>query len=773
MKEKILGAFLMLMLPAVCSAGEEPAMKPQKQSDANITGHVVDAKTYEHLAFATIAVKGTTIGIATDATGHYFLKNLPQGRFTLVASSVGYRSAEQTVEISPDKTIEVNFSLTEEALSVEEVVVSASRTETNKKTSPTIVSVASAKLFESTASCNLAETMNFQSGLRVETNCGNCGTTQLRINGLEGQYSQVLLDSRPIFSSLASVYGLEQLPVAMIERVEVLRGGGSALYGSSAIGGTINVITKEPSRNSAQLAHTLTSLGGSNSYDNNTMLNASLVTESGRAGLCVFAQNRHRSGYDHDGDGFTELPLINSRSAGMRSFFRTGAYSRITAQYHHIDEYRRGGDLLDLPPHEVMVAEQTDHSIDGGSLSFDISSADRRNRFNAYASFQNTARKSYYGSKQDPDAYGRTHDLTVATGAQYIHSFDRLWFLPADLTLGVEYNYNDLDDESIGYDYRTKQKVHIIGAYLQNEWKNEHWSLLIGGRLDKHSLVDHVIFSPRANLRYNPGEGASLRLSYSSGFRAPQAFDEDMHIAIVGGERVRIRLADDLREERSHSLSLSADLYHRFGKVQTNLLVEGFYTTLDHVFALRPLPDPDTDGSTIKERYNGSGARVMGINIEGKAAFTRWFDLQAGITLQQSRYKEPEQWSEDPEVAPTRKMFRTPNTYGYLTAELTPVRNLQAAITGTYTGKMLVQHMAGSGTPVDRAVTTPRFFDLNLKVSYDVILYKEIALQLHAGIQNIFNAYQKDFDRGANRDSGYIYGPSLPRSWFVGAKISF
>ena len=533
------------------------------------------------------------------------------------------------------------------------------------------------------------------------------------------------------------------------------------------------IITKDPDRNSAEVGHTITAIGNSSSYDNVTSANASLVTDSRKAGLYVYGQNRHRSGYDHDGDGFTEIPQLQSQSLGLRSFFKTSAYSRITLQYNTVMEYRRGGDRLDLPPHEAMIAEQTDHNINGGSLSFDLSSADFSNRVNVYASFQHIARKSYYGSKQDPDAYGRTHDLTVATGAQYIHSFDRLWFLPADLTLGVEYNYNDLDDESIGYDYRTKQKVHIIGAYLQNEWKNEHWSLLIGGRLDKHSLVDHVIFSPRANLRYNPGEGASLRLSYSSGFRAPQAFDEDMHIAIVGGERVRIRLADDLREERSHSLSLSADLYHRFGKVQTNLLVEGFYTTLDHVFALRPLPDPDTDGSTIKERYNGSGARVMGINIEGKAAFTRWFDLQAGITLQQSRYKEPEQWSEDPEVAPTRKMFRTPNTYGYLTAELTPVRNLQAAITGTYTGKMLVQHMAGSGTPVDRAVTTPRFFDLNLKVSYDVILYKEIALQLHAGIQNIFNAYQKDFDRGANRDSGYIYGPSLPRSWFVGAKISF
>ena len=772
MKEKILGAFLMLLLPAVCSAGEEPAMKPQKQSDANITGHVVDAKTYEHLAFATIAVKGTTIGIATDATGHYFLKNLPQGRFTLVASSVGYRSAEQTVEISPDKTIEVNFSLTEEALSVEEVVVSASRTETNKKTSPTIVSVASAKLFESTASCNLAETMNFQSGLRVETNCGNCGTTQLRINGLEGQYSQVLLDSRPIFSSLASVYGLEQLPVAMIERVEVLRGGGSALYGSSAIGGTINIITREPTRSSAQLSHTLTSLGGSNSYDNNTMLNASIVSESGRAGISVFGQSRHRSGYDHDGDGFTELPVISSQSVGMRSFFRTGAYSRITAQYHHIDEYRRGGDLLKQPPHEAFVAEQTDHAIDGGSLSFDISSADRSNRFNAYASFQNTARKSYYGSKQDLDAYGTTHDLTLAAGMQYVHAFRKLLFMPSELTLGTEYSYDDLSDRSIGYDIRTDQTVHIVGAYLQNEWKTRKWSLLIGGRLDKHNLVDHAIFSPRANVRFNPSESVNLRVSYAGGYRAPQAFDEDMHIAIVGGKRVRIRLADDLKEERSHSVSLSADLYHTFGRVQTNLLVEGFYTRLDDVFALRDIEDT-ADGGKIKERYNGSGATVRGLNAEGRAVFTRWFELQAGVTWQRSRYVEPEYWSEDKTVPPVRRMFRTPDLYGYFTASLKPLRNFTADVTGTCTGEMLVQHMAGSGVERDVAVTTPAFCDVNLRLAYDLRVYKEITLQLYGGVQNLFNAYQKDFDKGVDRDSGYIYGPSLPRSWFIGAKVSF
>ena len=609
--------------------------------------------------------------------------------------------------------------------------------------------------------------------MRVEDDCQNCGFTQVRINGLDGHYSQILVDSHPVFSALTGVYGLEQIPANMIERVEVLRGGGSALFGSSAIGGTINVITKEPSRNSAQMSHTLTSIGGSNSYDNNTMLNASLVTESGRAGLCVFGQSRHRSGYDHDGDGFTEVPVINSQSVSMRSFFRTGAYSRITAQYHHINEFRRGGDMLDRPPHEAQVAEQIDHSIDGGSLSFDISSSDRRNRFNTYVSFQNTARKSYYGSKQDPDAYGTTHDLTVAAGMQYIHEFRKLLFMPSELTFGTEYSYDDLGDRSVGYDIHTDQTVHIVGAYLQNEWKTRKWSLLVGGRLDKHNLVDHVIFSPRVNVRFNPSEAVNLRVSYAGGYRAPQAFDEDMHIAIVGGERVRIRLADDLKEERSHSVSVSADFYRSFGSVQTNLIVEGFYTTLDDVFALRELDTPAPDGSVVKERYNGSGARVMGINIEGRAGLTRWLEIQAGVTLQQSRYKRPEQWSENTLVPPERKMFRTPNTYGYFTATLTPLRGFTAALSGTYTGRMLVQHMAGSGTSIDRAVTTPRFFDMNVRLSYEFRIYKEIGLQLYGGVQNLFDAYQDDFDRGVDRDSGYVYGPSLPRSWFVGAKISF
>lgn len=764
--------YILLALFVCQCMGVSGLEAPKKSTDANLFGHVVDRETHEHIAYATVAVMGTAFGSTTDASGHYFLKNLPEGELTLEVRALGYAAQQQTVTLKKGQTVELNFEVIQSGISMDEVVVSASRTASLRREAPALVSVLDAGLFEKANAACLAQGLAFQPGVRVEDDCQNCGFTQVRINGLDGHYSQVLVDSHPVFSALTGVYGLEQIPANMIERVEVLRGGGSALYGSSAIGGTINVITREPARNSAQLSHTLTSIGGSSSYDNNTMLNASLVTESGRAGLCVFGQNRHRSGYDHDGDGFTEVPVINSQSAGMRSFFRTGAYSRITAQYHHINEYRRGGDRLDQPPHQAMVAEQVDHSIDGGSLSFDISSADRRNRFNAYASFQNTARKSYYGSKQDPDAYGTTHDITVAAGVQYIHAFRKLLFMPSELTFGSEYSYDDLSDRSIGYDIHTDQTVHIVGAYLQNEWKTKKWSLLIGGRLDKHNLVDHAIFSPRANVRFNPSEEVNLRVSYAGGYRAPQAFDEDMHIAVVGGERVRIRLADGLTEERSHSVSLSADLYHTFGKVQTNLLVEGFYTLLDDVFALRDVEDT-ADGGKIKERYNGSGATVRGFNVEGRAVFSRWFELQAGVTLQQSRYKEPEQWSDDAEVPPVRRMFRTPDVYGYFTAALNPFRNFTADLTGTCTGSMLVQHMAGSGVAQDVAVTTPSFFDMNLRLSYDVRVYKEVTMQLYGGVQNLFDAFQKDFDKGADRDSGYIYGPSLPRSWFVGAKFSF
>ena len=747
-----------------------------KDTDANVIGHVTDKDTKEHLSYVTILVKGTTIGTTTDDTGHYFLKNLPEGTFTLEVRSVGYRTETRTVNLVKGKTLELNFEIEEDRVALDGVVVSANRNETTRRMAPTLVNVLPMKTFENTNSTCLAQGLNFQPGVRVENNCQNCGYQQVRINGLDGPYTQILIDSRPIFSALAGVYGLEQIPANMIDRVEVMRGGGSALFGSSAIAGTINIITKEPSRNSAQFSHTLTGIGDASVFENNTTLNASLVSDNQKLGLAVFGQNRERAGYDHDGDGFTELPELKNQTVGLRSYIKTGDYSKITVEYHHMQEFRRGGDRLDRPAHESLIAEQLQHSINTGGVKFDMFSPDERHRLGIYTSAQHIDRDSYYGGGEDLEeklkSYGNTTDMTWVAGAQYSYNFDRCLFMPATLTLGSEYNQDNLKDNMWGRERYIDQKVRTISAFLQNEWKNEKWSLLVGGRLDKHSMLDKPVFSPRANLRFNPTEDISLRASYSFGFRAPQAFDEDLHIDNVGGTVSMIQLAEDLKEEKSQSISLSADMYHNWGDWQGNLLLEGFYTNISDVFALTEI-GKDQNGVIINERGNEKGAYVCGCTLEGKLAWHNVWQFQAGFTLQKAEYKEARSWSDDdPNIPLEKRMFRTPDGYGYFTMTYNPLQSLTLALSGTYTGNMLVEHHKGY-IKENRTEKTPDFFDMGFKAAYDFKLYKSITLQVNAGVQNIFNAYQSDFDKGAERDSGYIYGPGMPRSVYAGLKLSY
>ena len=785
MKNYLIGALLLLMPLCLFATEDTTITKPtKKQSDANITGHVIDAKTGEHIAYASVAIKGTTHGAATDATGHYFMKNLTPGEFTLTASAIGYKTLEQTIKIESRRTIEVNFSLVEEALAVEEVVVSASRTETNKKSSPTIVSVASTKLFESVASSNLAETMNFQSGLRVENNCSNCGTTQLRINGLEGQYSQILLDSRPIFSSLAAVYGLEQLPVAMVERVEVIRGGGSALFGANAIGGVVNIITKEPVRNSVTLSNT-TNVMREGKLDLNTSLNGSFVSDDYKMGVYLFGMVKQRDDYDRNGDGFSDLPRLNSETVGFRAYYNTSAYTRLTAEYHHVHEFRRGGNKFDLPPHEADIAEKLDHTINGGGLKFDYFSPNNRHRVGLYTSAQGIDRNSYFGVEQNKNAYGKTDDKTFVAGGQYTYTFNKCLFMPAELTAGVEYTYNKLNDKYLALQRNFSQETHATGLFFQNEWRSKKLNFLLGGRLDKHNMMDDVVFSPRVNVRYSPIEKIGLRASYSSGYRAPQAYNEDLHIDALDSKLAIIRLDPNLKPEYSHSFSGSIDLYHNFGKVQANLLIEGFYTMLDDVFTLEKIGEDDM-GNVLMERRNASGAKVGGIGFEFKAGIPNKFEVQIGYTYQQSRYDEPEQWSDQTYedgslvVTPQRRMFRSPDHYGYVTANFNITRDFEASVFGNFTGEMLVQHNHGGCRDLaltdeilwDSERMTPNFFDMGMRLSYNFRLTKQLRLEVNAGVKNLFDSFQKDLDYGVGKDAGYIYGPSAPRTFFVGAKFA-
>lgn len=742
-------------------------------TDANLTGHVIDGETGEHIPFCLVKILNTPTATLTDASGHYTLRDLTPGTYVIEASFTGYKPATQTVELATGKTVEANLTLHPDAFMLEQVVVTSSKSETKRRESPSLISVVTGKTFELAGACSLADGLNFQPGVRVENDCQNCGFTQVRINGLDGHYSQILMNSRPVFSALTGVYGLEQIPANMIERVEVMRGGGSALFGSSAIGGTINIITKDPMVNTARVSHTLQSIGISGALDNNTTFNASVVSDNSRTGIFVYGQSRNRDGYDHNSDGFTDVAALSSQTVGARAFLRPSDISRLTVEYHNTHEYRRGGDHLDLPPHQAQIAEQTDHNIHAAEATLDLWPRGHRDHVAVFAATQVTDRNSYYGSGYDLNAYGRTTDLVATAGSQWTHPIDHFLFMPAELLGGVEYSHNRLHDVTVGYDHDVLQRINIYSAYLQNEWRKSQWGFLAGARIDKHTLIANPVFSPRANLRYNPSDRVNFRLSYSTGFRSPQAFDEDFHVAVVGGERVVTVLDPQLRPERSQSLSASADFYGRVGNAQFNILVEGFYTNLSDVFVLRQLPATDAAGNAVLERTNGSGATVAGLNLEAKAYLQGGLDLQSGITWQRSRYKQPEVWSDNPDVPSVARMFRTPDLYGYLTASYPLTRSLRASTTATYTGPMLVQHLAGSGTDVDTAVTTRPFFDASLRLTYSFKILGNTSAELWTSLGNIFNAYQDDLDIGPDRDSGYIYGPALPRSLSLGLALSF
>lgn len=735
-------------------------------TDAHIAGHVLDAHTQEHLSFVNVQVEGTALGCLTDESGHFYLKNLPEGKLTIVFSMMGYETEKRTVIIRRDTLIEMNVTIAETSFMIDNVVVTANKYETKQREVATIVNVISPLIIQSTTSNSMADVLNFQTGLRVEETCSNCGVPQIRINGLEGQYTQILMDSRPIFSSLASVYGLEQLPAGMVDRIEVIRGGGSALFGANAIAGVVNIITKEPARNFFNVSNT-SAFTQQGTYDINTNLNASVVSENQKAGIYVFGVQRNRQQYDRDKDGYSDIPTLNSTTVGLRSFFKTSDYSKITAEYHHTTEFRRGGYGIDsLQPHESPLTEQLKHNIDAATMKWDMYTADSKHFVSAYTSFQHIGRDSYFGTNYNPDAYGKSTDIVSVTGAQYRFSYP-CGLMNADLSAGVEYSYNQLRDQILGYDRNTLQRVHLGGGYVQNEWKNKQWSILVGGRLEQHSLLEKPIFSPRANVRYTPIDPIILRVSYASGYRAPQIYEEDLHVGAVGGEVSLISLDENLRPEYSHSVSGSVDMYKRFGKWDLNLTLEGFFTQLNDVFTLVE-NGHDALGNLLLTRTNASGARVAGLNVEAKVGYGHLLTFQAGYTYNHSRYIQPEQWS--PTIAPQRRMFRTPDHYGYFLLNIEPVKHFHILTNGKVTGNMLVQHFAGY-IPEDKEVTTPVFFEWDVKLCYDIPIYKHYTLEINAGVKNLLDHFQQDLDKGMDRDAGYIYGPATPRTFFAGVNL--
>jgi outer membrane receptor for ferrienterochelin and colicins len=763
-----------------------------QDKQAEVSGTV----TYngDPIPFANVYVKNGTNGTSTDIDGKFTL-NVPSGTSAIVVQSQGFRTQTKQISSEAEITQEVNFSLVEDVLGLEEVVVSATRNRISKKEAPVIVNVLSSKLFQATQSISLADGLNYQPGVRVETNCQNCGFTQVRLNGLGGQYTQILVNSRPVFSALNGVYGLEQIPISIIDRVEVVRSGGSALFGSNAIAGTINVITKEPINDSWEISSNLGIIGGE-ALDRNVNLNASTVSEDLTSGVTVYGIFRNRDAFDANDDGFTEITKLTNNSLGAKAFLRPNDNSRIGVDFTGIREYRRGGDRLDLAPQFTDITEDLDHNTIFTGVDYELFDDARKNSGTAYVSVQNTDRDSYYGglgggrtaadSIVANNAFGKTTDLAFVAGTKYTRNFKRDVF-----TTGLEYQLNDTKDAIPGYNRLVDQKVSSIGLYAQYEWKpSEKFTALVGARLDhvdvdgfytiqdvaRSSNVSETVLNPRLTILYNINEDLQFRGGYARGFRAPQAFNEDLHISSVGGEQRFVIVSDDLESEFSNAFTASFNYTKDFNKTQTNFLVEGFYTTLENPFTIVSTGTSLPNGSILEESRNGSGAFVAGTNLELSVSPSSDFLFQAGVTIQRSIFKEDQVLFEADGTVPgeqdviLEEFVRSPDVYGFLNVNWTASEAFRFDVTGSYTGPMIAPRVISDSGFID-LVDTESFLDMTTKVTYHFDLKDTFHVELSGGVQNLFDSYQDDFDRGAGRDSDFIYGPNRPRTFFVGLKF--
>ncbi|WP_241507263.1 TonB-dependent receptor [Aquimarina sediminis] len=730
---------------------------------------------------ATVNVSTSTpLGGVTNTKGCFRIEDIPFGTYVVTASYMGYENQSKTVTIDgQNENIELTFDLNENLNTLNEIVVTGTKTYKRQTDSPVIVNLINNQTLDDVQACNLSEGLKFQPGLRVETDCQTCNYTQLRMNGLAGGYSQILINGRPIFSPLTGLYGLEQLPANMIDRIEVVRGGGSSLYGSSAIGGTVNVITKIPKKNSYELNSFYQNINGK-SDDVVFSGNASLVSEEVNSGVSFFFNHRERELYDHNSDNFSEIPELENTSFGTNVFFLPSDNQKLEINISNLNEFRYGGEMVETVAHLTQQSEERTHNVWMGSADYQINFNNDDSSFITYAAWQNTKRKHYTGIfPDDPDEvqahienppYGTSNTTTLQGGFQLNHKLYNFIKGTNTLTLGGEYVVDDVLDEISSYNYLIDQTTKDLGVFLQSDWEIlPSLTLLSGVRMDVHNLVDELVLSPRASLLYKYKTNTQFRISYGTGFRAPQAFDTDLHIAFAGGGVSRVSLSPELLPEKSQSYSASINYDKPMEHFIAGFTFEGFRTRLNDAFFLQPIGE-DNFGELF-EKQNGQGATIQGVTLELRANYDKKIQLETGFTLQTSKFDEKVQYIDGLEGL--REFIRTPRDYGFATLSITPNKKFNASINYVYTGEMKVPHFAGAPNQlVDEIITSKPFSEVSAKVGYTFDFFKfGSKIGIYGGVKNIFNEYQENFDIGKNRDSNFVFGPSLPRTIYFGIKL--
>lgn len=665
------------------------------------------------------------------------------------------------------------------------------------KDAPVRTEILGRELITRSASRDLAQVIEYSPGLRVDSTCSNCNPQAIQMLGLPQSYISILSDGLPTFTGLAGVYGIEQIPASLFGRVEVVKGGGSALYGPGAVAGVINLIPRDPEAGGGSLElRALESdgddvgdalpLGFFGHYD--------WVLPEQDLKITAFADASNILAQDLNGDGFTDISERELFSAGLRAVWEPSAGSRIACDYFFSDESRRGGEggaAFEGPPNLAVIAEEIFSRRQVASIKWEQELTASLKMQLAYA-YSGTDRDSYYGGTValgSPDPGSPFFDPTWTPERGFGATQSQLHFLDAlliqelsedhRLWYGVQYRTESLEDRQAAVGRNLDESFSDLGLLAQHRWRiSDLLTAEYGTRIDFHSEVDDPIFSPRANLLVQASDRVRIRNSVAWGFRAPEIFDEDLHIANVGGDLQATTNDPNLREESSITFSVAPEwqINDRW-RIELN----AFHTTLDNTFVDLPDDNPLTPEISEFLKTNGGSSAIYGAELNLGYQADTW-RMELSWTEQRAEYDAPQLLLGDDTFADpvdnpifSGRYPRTPESPG-LFKFFHEGEWFDSFIACKVTGPMDVPHVvtAANGTLAgNRLQRSPWFFNLDVGISKEVALKGGQALTLSLGVKNLLNDFQDDLERGAFRDAGYVYGPAFPRTVHTGLKWEF
>ncbi len=660
----------------------------------------------EPLPFANVVIHKTNKGASSDANGNYRVTGIPAGSYSIAASFTGYKTKAKSVVIAKGKTQTLNFDLVSEN-NLDEVVVSGTLKPVSRLESPVPVEVYKPTFFKKNPTPNIFDALQNVNGVRPQLNCNVCNTGDIHINGLEGPYTLVLIDGMPIVSGLSTVYGLSGIPNSLLERVEVVKGPASSLYGSEAVGGLINIITKQPENAPLVFADAFGTTWGEYNVD------VGFKANLGDDASLLFGTNyyNYENLIDNNNDNFTDVTLQDRISLFSKVNFKRKENRLLSLAGRFFYEDRWGGELQWTPEF------RGGNEIYGESIY--------TTRWELLGSYQLPVEEKIlfnfsYTDHDQNSVYGDTPYL-----AEQRIGFGQLtWDKPLkghDLLFGTAIRYNFYDDNTTATgseNLNDVDQVWIPSLFVQDEIAlAEKHKLLLGARYDYDSRHGNI-FTPRIAYKWKWSDNDVFRVNAGTGFRVVNLFTED-HAALTGSREVVIE--ESLEPEESYNVNINylKKIVTRKGAF-IGIDASAWYTYFTNLI----LPDYDTDpNQIIYDNLDGS-AVTTGISANVDLTLPNGFKALIGATVMDVTNTEN---GERQQQILTERFTGT-----WALSYKIPSWDLTADYTGNIYGPMRLP-LLGELDP--RSEYSPTWSIQNIQFTYDGI--KDV--ELYGGVKNLLN----------------------------------